>query len=430
MKVAFFLNNVLYRSDTDYSNIQHGNPGIGGSEYMLLLIAYYLSYRSNGLYIRLYVTNDGLFNDVLKIKKVENIEIAANDAANDGFDKFVFDSKWAKWQQKPFKHLPSSFSLIPWMHSFCLSPEAHIIYDHPNVRRIVCVGSEQRDLFRDDRFFKKSDYIFNCVPINEEVINVARGLPNCKREHNVVFMGSLNPIKTFHVLAEIWPRILERVSDAQLYVIGSAELYNKINEYGAYHLAQKDYEDSFIDYITDENGIINSVHFLGTLGEEKNEILMKSKVGVPNPLGRTETFCLSAVEMQLMGCSVAAMEAPGYFDTLYNGYMVKDKKQLEDAIVKLLLADAPIDYDSTVEYMKTNFSVEVVVAQWEQLLKSDLKHRINSIYPIKNLLYRSKWLKELLRIVKNICPPLFKLRYNVETHLYIWFNEQEAYRFI
>ena len=55
-----------------------------------------------------------------------------------------------------------------------------------------------------------------------------------------------------------------------------------------------------------------------------DDILKNIRVGCPNPTGDSETFCLSAVEMQAMGCVVAAMEAPGYYDTFFNGHISKE----------------------------------------------------------------------------------------------------------
>lgn len=41
MKVGFYLENKNTRN-IDYSNPENGNPGIGGSEYMIWTISYYL----------------------------------------------------------------------------------------------------------------------------------------------------------------------------------------------------------------------------------------------------------------------------------------------------------------------------------------------------------------------------------------------------
>ena len=70
-------------------------------------------------------------------------------------------------------------------------------------------------------------------------------------------------------------------------------------------------------HITNDNQVLPSVHFLGVLGEEKNDLLLKCRVGVPNPSGNTETFGFTAIEMQSMGCNITTMKCSGYLDTVF-----------------------------------------------------------------------------------------------------------------
>ena len=170
-------------------------------------------------------------------------------------------------------------------------------------------------------------------------------------------------------------------------------------------------------YLTSDKKVFESVHFMGSLGEEKNDILLKAKVGVPNPTGRSETFCICAVEMQAMGCSVTAMEAPGYYDTIYNGIISHNRKQLEDNIVNLLINNSPMEYEDTLSYIKNNFSESQIAMEWEQLLASNLDDYLHPIYPIANKRYRYKWFKECLRMLKTICPYMYNSKISVEAVL-------------
>lgn len=47
-KIAFFLDKENLNKQ-DYSKILDGNPGIGGSEYEILLVSYLLEQRENGI---------------------------------------------------------------------------------------------------------------------------------------------------------------------------------------------------------------------------------------------------------------------------------------------------------------------------------------------------------------------------------------------
>lgn len=63
---------------------------------------------------------------------------------------------------------------------------------------------------------------------------------------------------------------IKKVPQAQLYVIGGGNLYNRNAVMGKYGIATQEYENEFMPYITDDDGkILPSVHFCGILGKEK-----------------------------------------------------------------------------------------------------------------------------------------------------------------
>lgn len=415
MKIAIYLNNAIYNAGEDYTHIEDGNPGIGGAEYQTLLLANLLHRRSNNIEVRLYANKAAIFNDSLEVKNVSTTEEAIIDANINGFERFVCDAKFINRSKTDSLGLEKGkLKIIPWLHNFVTSDRLEELFSIPSVGRIIAVSEEQLDIFRDDVSFKKTDYIFNCVPTYKEQISKAKQIANCDRKHNLVFIGSLTPYKNFHILAELWPNIKKRVPDAQLYVIGSSNLYDKIEKLGPYQIAEESYERVFMPFLEEDGHISSSVHFLGKMGIEKNDILLNCKVGVPNPLGFGETFSIAAVEMQAMGCSVTAMRVPGYMDTIFNGYIADTKEQFEDYIVKLLLGSPPQTYDRTLNYIEKYFSKETFAAEWEKLLLGDLTKHVHDVYKVKNLGYRLKWLKELLRYAKNFCPLLYKKRFTVE----------------
>lgn len=77
-------------------------------------------------------------------------------------------------------------------------------------------------------------------------------------------------------------------------------MYDRNQEMGKYGIASKEYEESFMSYLTNSDGkIMDSVRFLGIVGTEKEDIFIQSAVGVVNLTAIGETFCLSAIEMEL-----------------------------------------------------------------------------------------------------------------------------------
>lgn len=403
MDVALYLENASYQG-VDYSCVEFGNPGIGGTEYMIVLVATILAKRENGINIHLYIQKMACFHPSINVICVSNLDDAISDADFKKFDYFVYDAKITNWNSKSlFPQLNTNISVIPWAHTFLLIVYVEKLINHPNVNRIICVGREQRDLLIDHPSCSKTDYIYNIVPILEDYVEKAINYPNEERRHVVTFVGSLSPHKCFHILAELWPSIIKQVPDAELHVIGSGTLYNHQSKMGSYNLAEENYEKQFMKYLTNHKGeILPSVFFHGNMGREKYDILLNTKVGVPNPTGKSETFCISAVEMQMMGCSVVSMIAPGYLDTFYNGKLVHNKNQLINTIVQQLLYNSPKDYLSTLKFIKVNFSIDEIIPQWESFFQNGYVKENTYKNKYRNLSFRLKWLKLIVAKAKKL----------------------------
>ena len=116
-----------------------------------------------------------------------------------------------------------------------------------------------------------------------------------------------------------------------------------------------------------------------------------------------------------------AFESSEKFDAfwLMDDDGIPDKKQLTYSIINLLLSNKPVkSYDETLNYFKENFSIQVVVSQWSQLLQSNLSFPVSPILPLKNKQYRYKWLKEIIRRVKTHIPILNKNPYTIEDFMH------------
>lgn len=398
MKVAFYINNSQFLQ-VDCRNVIDGNPGIGGTWHLFLIVASQLALRDNGLDVVLFAQkNTGLLPEGPTIVEVrDNIE-AIDYADKFSVDYMVLNLLRFPWESYDYSRLTSKMKIIVWCHNFATNKELVSLARNERVLKIINVSREQMDLYIDHEAYCKMDYVFNCVPFIPEEIEIANKTPFGQRKHIVTYMGSLVTQKRFHVLASIWPEILKAVPDAELYVIGNGRVHNNNAQLGKYGIAAADYEEKFMPYLTDSAGaVLNSVHFMGNMGVEKNKILQMTKVGVPNPTGFTETFCLCAVEMQTMGAVVTAMKSPGYFDTFLNGVLVDNKKSLKDSIIKLLLADG--GYEDCNVKLQQLFSVESSVNKWESLFSGQQQKLCRE--EVKNKSYRLKWLKELIRKGKD-----------------------------
>lgn len=406
MKVGFYVNNSQF-PNVDCRSVRDGNPGVGGTWHMVLLVSSQLALRNNNIDITLFSQVDGLLPEGPITKQARNQEQAIYEADKNGLDYIVLNYGGFDWASFDFTKIKSKLRIIVWCHNFCNLKDLDLFSSESKIARIITVGREQMDLYRDHPAFNKTDYIYNCVPFpNAFKDDVVQHSFN-KRENNVVYLASLVPAKSFHILADVWPYVLKHVPDANLFVIGSGKTYFKDAVLGDYGIASPEYEKRFIKPLLNTNkAIMPSVHFLGNLGLEKYNYLLKSKVGVPNPTGATETFCISAVEMQYMGCCVSAMIAPGYYDTFVNGVITKrTKRAFANSIIKLLKSqESVVSYSETIERLQKMFSVDNVLKDWELLFDGDLTEHIHHITPLKNRCYRLKWLKEYKRTIRWTTP--------------------------
>ncbi len=432
MKVAFYLPNALF-PETDCTRVVESNPGIGGTQYLIILIATELAKRNNGIDVVIYAQCKGILPQDAEIRLAATEEDAILDADKLGIDIFVDRPLLVDWSVLLPK-LQSGMKIVLWCHNFLRDEMLRISAEQPRITRLITVSKEQMDMYRDYPAFEKSDYIMNTVPYLQQDIEAAREHHYNQRPHNVVYVGSLVDCKTFDELAAVWPRVLRKVPDAQLFVIGSGQTYDHGAKLGKYNIADEAFERKFMPYLTNDDGkILPSVHFMGNMGAEKNGIMLNSKVGVPNPRGFGETFCISAVEMQLLGCTVTAMSAPGYLDTFINGRVTAHRKaSLANSIIDLLLADEPlVPIDQTITTINERFSLSVVLKEWERFLKGDQKTHIHPIYPLANKNYRLKWLKDALRKIKikhtflNIIPPIESWSERWEWYDHKWMRLKE-----
>ena len=224
---------------------------------------------------------------------------------------------------------------------------------------------------------------------------------------SVTYVGSLVPAKGFHKLAQIWPDILKKVPDAELYVIGTGKVYDRNARLGKFGISQEDYENSFMKFLTDDNGtILPSVHFLGIVGSEKVDIFKNTAVGVVNPTALTETFCVSAVEMEYAYVPVISRKKWGLLDTIDDGetgYLFRNSSDFVEKMVYLLNNDELNQNmgEKAHEFVKENFDMNRIIPQWISLIEDiDKDISVEYLDVQKNWSNDYKWIKGCIRFFR------------------------------
>lgn len=407
MRVCFYLdNNGLEK--IDFSEPMKGNPGIGGTEFMIWTISYYLTKLYNDIEIILLAPFIDKMPKDLKCIKCKNQNEALKKCQEINGDIFVFKGPY---------HDKSLFDLIDelkiksimWSHNFESLLGLKYALNCKYLKRNICVGREQYHKIMDHEIFEKSTYIYNCLDFSqyksEEIKN---------KDNIVSFVGGLRNTKGFHILAEVWKDVIKEVPDAKLYVMGGAKLYDRNIGTGKFGLADKEYEERFMKYILDDKDeVLESVNFLGVLhGNDKMKVMKETKVGITNPSGFGETFCISAIEFEALGVPVVSSRKNGLIDTVPNekcGILVKSKKDLSKAIIKLL-KDNNLNKELGKQgkvYVRENFDVYKICNRWREeleLIYSDLPARkeVSEIKANLNL----NWFRKVNRNIKKIS--LFK----------------------
>ena len=417
MKISIFFDNSSH-DGRDLRDIENGNPGMGATEYMFFLIGHLLSFRNNGIEVSMMLTHSMIFAEGVHQESVSNMTTAYERCCEQGIDYMIVQHGCRFVRE--LKNLQcKGTKIIVWCHNFVETKDWNFYAKSHLIERVIAVSREQSDAYRDHRLYLKTDWIFNCVVIPD---NYLKNLtPNPNRDPIVTYIGAIIPGKGFHLLARAWPKVLQEIPNAELYVIGNGGLYGGHVEFGKWQLAEKSYENSFMGFLTKENQLLPSVHLMGVLGNEKFDILRRTKVGVPNPSGLTETFCNSGVEMQMTGAVIASRRCIAYMDTVYNGTLVKDPNQLAKAIIKELRSKED-RYAETRKYIEENFSPNVVVAQWEKLFLEAIPNskKLHATLPLTNPNFEGKKWKERMRLLKSKQPWLYSVLPSIGTLTEWW----------
>lgn len=418
MRVGIYLDNGKV-ADADLTAPELGNPGIGGREFHAAALARYLEQLSEGRIEPVLYAQAGGRLPVARSAIVENVSGAIARARSDGCWAFV-DSGSSKWLPEAIRLADQErMPFVYWAHITPSSGALRKAARSKYFRRLVCISEEQVDRIRDHPIGKRIAFIRNGFDIAryEPAVNVVKS--GCQ----VCFIGNINKTKGFHVLARLWPRILDRVPEASLKVIGSASLYNRAQKLGAWGVAEEEYERQHLrPFLSAADGEPHSsVEFLGLVSAQKKvDVIRSSVVGVVNPSGASENSPSAALECQAAGTPVVSGANWGLLDTVVHGktgLLAKTDDELVEFVCRLL-EDPETAAEMGrlgVEYVKEEYDYGSAVTEWERVLNDAVEdHQARRIPPKPNLGYKLKWLRVASERVRRCAPVLWALPSMVE----------------
>lgn len=249
--------------------------------------------------------------------------------------------------------------------------------DQKLLHRIVCVSDVCREPYRLHRNFKWVDYIHSSMMSN---ISLPHGI--ARESGSVAFLGALREEKGFHHVLRAWPLVRRCVPSAQLYVCGSIKLHFPNAEVGTTGVLTPEFEKKHLAPILEADLDWTKIGIQFLYPQSKQALLERLAtvtVGIVNPnlSGATETYCLSAVEMQACGCPCIGGGVGGLLETINHGrsgfhLKTQNPRELAARIVEVL-TDAQLRAklsDGALEHSSLLASATREAQDWARVLKA------------------------------------------------------------
>jgi len=329
MRLAFFLDNRGIAGHGALPDPSRGNPGIGGTEYAFLAVVRLL--QGWPLPPLLLLTAPQLVEGIDPACVAVVPGLAGALEAAQGCVGLVFRPGFATaadWEALEHSPVP----LLLWLHNLGCDQQGR--YERlAAVRRWLLVSGAQLDAFRHSRLARRAVVLPNPVAV-PPAQRLPRSLELATAATDLAYVGALTPFKGFDRLAGQWAAIARACPEARLRVFGGADLYGARAASGELTPYERHCRQ-----LLQRGGCVERVVFEGSCGLERYSALERVAVGVVNPSGRDETFCLAAAEFSACGIPVLAPRRHALIHTVQHqrtGVLVESDQQLAAEAIALL----------------------------------------------------------------------------------------------
>ena len=408
MRVGFYLANAKI-ADVSFAAPERGNPGIGGSHFLVGVLPYYLEKFAGERIVPVVYANRPQSVPVSESVFADDVLSAMRQAKSDGCECFVDIAKEIPRQvvaEADRLALPT----VLWIHNVVRHTHLRDAARSSYIRRVVCSGHEIYDYLRDHWIADKLAMTpngFDC-----QAFSPKRSVE--KDPKTVVYLGNIVKQKGFHIVARVWPRVLERFPDAKLRVVGTGRLYDRSIPLGPWGIATEAYERKYlIPHLSGSNGQPHpSVEFLGLLGGDRVQVLQRAGVGVINPSGETENCPGSALELQAAGTAVVSGAYWGVMDTVVHGHTGLLGRTDSDLVENIcaLLGDpmrAVKMGEAGIAYVQNKYDYRTIVEAWVRTLDEVVRGERPCRLPAKpNKFRHAKILRLTNEAIKQLLPAL------------------------
>ena len=336
-KIAFYIELKNSTKTLKEANLNIGNPGVGGTQYLFLLTVKKLNEKyGNETALLLTDGSFGIEEDTIPYRVVESGQAAIKYCEKVGIKVIVFNANILERIKE--NELKTSIRIVLWAHNTLTWKRQCIAAEVDSINKVICVSKKQYENMKDTPCWNKCTFINNIIP--DEFYNKATQSNYSKKE--AVYIGSVMPQKGVHNLLEIWKYVEEKAPNAQLYIYGGANVWNPSAKLGGKGAADI-YYDRVIQRRLNRLEHPENIHFMGAKGwKDLDRLISSSRVGIVNPsfYMRDETFCMSAVELEAHGIPVISRQREDGINTTIKhgetGFLEKESKNIASRIVSLL----------------------------------------------------------------------------------------------
>lgn len=315
IKIAFYY--PRFGKPVDFSKIEEGNPGIGGTECCFsLLMTTLAKYYKECLEVVFFSHEDFLHSEFFECRFVNSTSDIYSICAKENFNFLILRTFFSSEDYAELENASPNLRIIFWSHNYFNVHVANRIVREKRIVGNVFVSKQMYDYYYDHDVIRKSTYIFNPVADNKIV-----GTRDYK-PFTAVYMGAIEEDKGIMELLKIWEIVLRKYPYATLKIAGKSYVAFRDKEaaLGSLGIARAELEDKMRPYLCDENGKLKpNYQLLGLLGTEKFDVFRECAVGIVNPSAKTETFGLGIIEMATVGLPVVTRSWNAHLDTVKNG---------------------------------------------------------------------------------------------------------------
>lgn len=379
-RFCFYLELDKIQPETLNENLDSGNPGLGGTQYLFLLTVHNLNKKYGSDYAVLLTNTDvsSTSNHLIHFINVSDASHAVEYCETNHIDNLVFNVNLAGRVNRSL--FDTSVNIILWAHNTVNGKCHRIAATTKSIKWIVCVSESQYENMADTPCFNKCTFINNIIP--KEFYDKAH-LTDYS-ENKVAYVGSIMPQKGLHNLIEIWKIVESKSPQTQLYIFGSSNIWNN-----AVSIDNNIFSDQYYGKVLRKrlNRLAHpeNIHFMGAKGWRfLRDYISTFRLGVVNPsyYMRDETFCLSAIEMETMGLPVISRKRhDGLNTSILNektGFLGKTNEEIADKILQVV-SDVTLakELGGNARKHSSSFIAEDVVSRWYELDKGTIDHGVS-----------------------------------------------------